>query len=112
MCNDNFNERLAPLNPHHLQALNNIYPEQKKFATKVYDILTRNLTPQANLLVTFVVLKQMFDEGCSGIFRNFGSILYVPLSIVAKTSQHEWTRFRPVPVMELHDSFLSFMMAK
>jgi hypothetical protein len=112
MCNEHFNERLAPLNRQHLVEVQAQYPEQANFAASVYEVLTKNLTPQVNLLVTFVALKQQFDEGRQGIFGAFGRVLYAPLSIVAKTGVHEWTRFRPQAVEELHTSFLSFMMAK
>jgi hypothetical protein len=112
MCNDRFNPRLAPLNRQHLRDVQARFPQQAAFAAEVYDILTDRLTPQANLLVTFVVLKDLFDRGRAGIFNAFGRVLYAPLSIVAQTGPHEWTRFRPSAVDELHTSFLSFMMAK
>ena len=112
MCTENFNERLAPLNRRHLAHVQARFPRQHEFAESVFNILTQHLTPQSNLLVAFVALKELFDRGRSGIFGAFGRVLYAPLSIVARTGNHEWTRFRPQPVWELHDSFLSFMMAK
>lgn len=112
MCNDKFNERLAPLNKQHLREVQTQFPHQRAFAESVFSILTTNLTPQVNLLVAFVALKELYDRGRYGIFAAFGRVLYAPLSIVAKTGEHEWTRFRPVAVEELHTSFLSFMMAK
>lgn len=112
MCNSIFNHRLAPLNKRHLEKVIEIFPHQAGFAKEVFRVLTKNLTPQTNLLVAFVLLKEQYDVGRKGIFSSFGKILYAPLSIVAKTGEHEWTRFRPQPVEELHTSFLSFMMAK
>lgn len=112
MCNEDFNERFAPLNRRHLAEVQEQFPQQETFARSVFNILTRDLTPQVNLLVAFVILKELYDRGRAGIFGKFGRVLYAPLSIVAKTGAHEWTRFRPKPVEELHSSFLSFMMAK
>lgn len=112
MCNQVYDEHLAPLNEQHLREVQAQYPGQADFAEKLYKVLTKNLTPQVNLFVSFVVLKEMYDQGKNGIFSAFGRVLYAPLSIVAKTGEHEWTRFRPRSVNELHTSFLSFMMAK
>ena len=85
MCGDIFYERLAPLNKKHLRQIQLMYPFQKEFAERVFHVLTENLNPQANLLVMFVVLKDFYDRGEAGIFSEFGRVLYVPLSIVAKT---------------------------
>ncbi len=112
MCNSIFNHHLAPLNKKHLEKICEIFPSQVEFAKKVYEVLTKNLKPQVNLLVSFVILKHQYDSIKKGIFGEFGRVLYAPLSIVSKTGDHEWTRFRPKPVEELHTSFLSFMMAK
>jgi hypothetical protein len=112
MCNSIFNHRLAPLNEKHLEDIKGVFPDQSTFLQETYEVLTKDLRPQVNLLVAFAVLKHQFDNGVRGIFGNFGKVLYAPLSIVAKTGEHEWTRFRPQPVDELHTSFLSFMMAK
>ena len=112
MCNAIFNHKLAPLNKKHVEDIKNIFPNQSNFIERTYEILTNNLRPQVNLLVAFTILKHQLDNGVSGIFGNFGRVLYAPLSIVSKTGEHEWTRFRPKPVDELHTSFLSFMMAK
>jgi len=112
MCNCIYNPRLVPLNKKHLEDIKEIYPNQSEYAEKLFNVLTKNLCPQVNLFVSFVILKNMYDEGLSGIFSNFGKVLYAPLSIVAKTDEHQWTRFRPGVVDELHTSFLSFMMAK
>lgn len=112
MCNAHFNEHLAPLNRRHLEDIQAYFPAQAEFAEKVFHALIFHLNPQVNLLVAFVVLKYQYDLGMRGIFGRFGRVLYAPLSIVAKTGSHEWTRFRPIVVEELHKSFLSFMMAK
>lgn len=112
MCNGFYNERLAPLNRQHLIEIQAALPRQAKFAEEVFKVLIEHLNPQVNLLVAFVALKEQYDQGLRGIFGRFGRVLYAPLSIVAKTAEHEWTRFRPEPVEELHKSFLSFMMAK
>lgn len=112
MCNSNFNHRLAPANKNHVNDLKKVFPKYSSYIEEVYGILTKDLSPQVNLLVLFTVLKVMYDKKLLGIFSEFGNILYAPLSIVAKTGDHEWTRFRPKFVEELHTSFLSFMMAK
>lgn len=112
MCNKTVNTNLLPLTETHLEEVERIHPKQASFARALYAVLTQDLTPQVNLLVCFVVLKRLYDEGKAGIFSEFGRVLYAPLSIVAHTAEHEWTRFRPKPVEELHTSFLSFMMAK
>ena len=112
MCNDSFHEHLAPLDDQHLAEIKAIHPRQANFAEEVFGILKKGLSPQVNLLVAFVILKKIYDSHLQGIFSAFGRVLYAPLSIVAKTGDHEWTRFRPAPVAELHDSFLSFMLAK
>ncbi len=112
MCNKEYNERLLPLNQTHLADIKAQFPHQSAYADELYAVLTKDLSPQVNLFVTFMLLKEMFDQNVRGIFGTFGKVLYAPLSIVAKTGEHEWTRFRPRAVNELHTSFLSFMMAK
>jgi len=112
MCNAHFNEHLAPLNRRHLEDIQTYFPAQSEFAEKVFHALISHLNPQVNLLVAFVALKYQYDLDMRGIFGRFGRVLYAPLSIVAKTGSHEWTRFRPIIVEELHKSFLSLMMAK
>lgn len=112
MCNAHFNEHLAPLNRRHLEDIQTYFPAQAKFAEQIFHTLIAHLKPQVNLLVAFVALKYQYDSGVKGVFGRFGRVLYAPLSIVAKTGSHEWTRFRPLIVEELHKSFLSFMMAK
>lgn len=112
MCNAHFNEHLAPLNRRHLEDIQTYFPAQAEFVEKVFHALISHLNPQVNLLVAFVALKYQYDGGMRGIFGRFGRVLYAPLSIVAKTGSHEWTRFRPIIVEELHKSFLSLMMAK
>lgn len=112
MCNDLYNPRLLPLKQTHLEQLCGILPHQSQYLHDVYADLTDSLTPQANLLVLFAALKEAFDKKQFGVFRQFGSVVYAPLSIVAQTAQHEWTRFRTQAVTECHSSFLSFLMAK
>jgi hypothetical protein len=112
MCNAHFNEHLAPLNRQHLEDIQAYLPAQSDFAEQVFHALISHLNPQVNLLVALVALKYQYDSGVKGILGRFGRVLYAPLSIVARTGFHEWTRFRPIIVEELHKSFLSFMMAK
>lgn len=112
MCNDNFNLRLAPANEVLKLDLISRFPSQKEYIEDLYNVLTLNLSAQANLLVMFTLLKIQADNNEKGIFAKFGNVLYAPLSIVAKTGEHEWSRFRTKQVEELHTSFLSFMMAQ
>jgi len=111
MCREKFNENLAPLTIADLAFVQRTFPEQSTFAKQVYDALVKDLTPQKILLVALTIMKKLYDEGFNGIFHEFGKIIYGPLSIVAKTGSHEWTRFRPQIVTELHEAFLPFMMA-
>lgn len=111
MCNSEFNPRLAPLTKEVMKFLIKAFPEQASFIQDIYGALTANLAPQANLLVLFALLRHQHMNKALGILSTYG-LQYVPLSIVAKTNDHEWTRFRPRAVKELHTSFLSFMMAE
>jgi len=112
MCNHTFNSRLAPLDNQHVEEIVGQFPRHESFIRQAARILKENLTPQVNLLVALVVFKEQLSQGARGIFSKYGDVLYAPLSIVGRTGNHEWTRFRPQPVGELHSSFLSFMMAK
>lgn len=111
MCNANFNPRLAPVTETQAQELQSLYPMQSPFIKDIHVAMTRGLAPQTNLLVMFTLLRQQYQQNASGILAKY-KLLYVPLSIVAKTGERLWTRFRPQPVKELHTSFLSFMMAE
>lgn len=111
MCNANFNPRLAPVTETHAKELQQLFPAQSEFIRDVYIAMTKGLAPQANLLVMFTLLRHQYQQKSSGILAKY-QLLYVPLSIVAKTGEMLWTRFRPQPVKELHTSFLSFMMAE
>lgn len=111
MCNQQFNPRLAPLTTKHAKELVHQFPNEKLFISDMYSALTSTLTPQVNLLVMFTILFHQIKQGARGILGEH-NVLYVPLSIVAKTGTTTWTRFRPQPVQELHTAFLSFMMAE
>lgn len=111
MCNSNFNPRLAPVTETQAKELQSMYPMQSAFIKDVHAAMTRGLAPQTNLLVMFTLLRHQYQQKASGILAKY-KLLYVPLSIVAKTGERLWTRFRPQAVKELHTSFLSFMMAE
>lgn len=111
MCNKNFHSHLSPATQTHADELKTLFPNQTQFIQDVYDALTDRLAPQVNLLVMFTLLREQYQKKAVGILETYG-LLYVPLSIVAKTGEQTWTRFRPRPVEELHKSFLSFMMAE
>jgi hypothetical protein len=111
MCNPLFNPRLSPANPHHVQELQDLYPKQSEFIQDIYSAMTKGLAPQVNLLVMFTLLRHQYQQNARGILSEY-NLLYVPLSIVAKTAKMTWTRFRPKSVKELHTAFLSFMMAE
>ncbi len=111
MCNANFNPRLAPVTETQAKKLQSLYPVQSAFIKDVHAAMTDGLAPQTNLLVMFTLLRHQYQQKASGILANY-KLLYVPLSIVAKTGERLWTRFRPQAVKELHTSFLSFMMAE
>jgi hypothetical protein len=88
-----------------------LYPEQWSFVHDIHVAMTCGLAPQTNLLVMFTLLRHQYQQKASGILAMY-NLLYVPLSIVAKTGEKIWTRFRPNAVKELHTAFLSFMMAE
>lgn len=111
MCNANFNPRLAPVTETQSKELQQLFPTQSEFIKDVYKAMTQGLAPQTNLLVMFTILRHQYQQKSSGILAKY-RLLYVPLSIVAKTGEMLWTRFRPQSVKELHTSFLSFMMAE
>lgn len=111
MCNSNFNPRLAPVTETQAKELQHLFPAQSEFIKDVYIAMTKGLAPQTNLLVMFTLLRHQYQQKSSGILAKY-RLLYVPLSIVAKTGEMLWTRFRPQAVKELHTSFLSFMMAE
>jgi hypothetical protein len=111
MCNANFNPRLAPVTAMQAKELKSLYPAQSSFIEDVYKAMTDGLAPQTNLLVMFTLLRHQYQQRAQGILTEH-KLLYVPLSIVAKTGEQLWTRFRPQAVKELHTSFLSFMMAE
>lgn len=111
MCNANFNPRLAPVTETQVRELQELYPEQETFIEDIYAAMTYALAPQANLLVMFTILRHQYQQKAQGILAKY-NLLYVPLSIVAKTGDRLWTRFRPPAVKELHTAFLSFMMAE
>jgi hypothetical protein len=106
-----FNPRLSPVTEQHVQELQEIYPDHSNFIREVYEAMTLGLAPQVNLLVMFAVLREQYRLKSAGILEKH-RLLYVPLSIVAKTGKSVWTRFRPKSVKELHTAFLSFMMAE
>jgi hypothetical protein len=103
MCNSKFNPHLAPLDESRVQQLQTIFPNEQKFIKDVAKQMMTGLSPQ--------ILKHQFRKRSQGILSKY-NLLYVPLSIVAKTAKETWTRFRPQSVKELHTSFLSFMMAE
>lgn len=111
MCNPLFNPRLSPVGPQHVHELQELYPKQSEFIQDIYSAMTKGLAPQVNLLVMFTLLRHLYQQNAAGILQKY-NLLYVPLSIVAKTAKTTWTRFRPKPVKELHTAFLSFMMAE
>ena len=111
MCNANFNPRLAPVTETQAKELQQLFPTQSEFIKNVYTAMTKGLAPQTNLLVMFTILRHQYQQKSSGILAKY-RLLYVPLSIVAKTGEMLWTRYRPQSVKELHTSFLSFMMAE
>ena len=113
MCYDTFNPRLSPVMKQQVDELQLLYPKQASFIKDIYEALTYGygLAAQVNLLILFTLLRHQYQKNTKGILARY-NLLYVPLSILAKTGERIWTRFRPQAVKELHTSFLSFMMAE
>lgn len=111
MCTDLFNARLSPMTATHAAELCEIFPREESFISDLFRVMTEHFCPQVNLLVMFSALKHLVRERRDGALGERG-LGYVPLSVVTRSGEHEYTRYRPRAVRELHTSFLPFMMAK